>query len=636
MSLQELNKDIYKEKGELVNGRVHEQSQYDPAIAANQDVSPFDKEETWNRPQTGLSPKAKRALWISISISLFIVLVSTGIWGYKWWLKNAFHQDRVSISFEGPKEADSTQPTKYIIHYKNENRVTLKEAEIILKYAENFQPVDNVNLKQLGPTSSRFFIGDIKPMGEGTVELKGIFYAPKDFPVYLHADLGFIPSNGSQKLSMENQIGVQITAAPVLLGIGAPQNAADSDSVSYVIDYRNLDIRQLSNVQIKVEFPAGFTSKISQPVANEKDSIWYLGNLEANQGGKINIKGVLKGNEGESKDIVVSMGHVGSDNSFVVYSKQEFSTHMVSPVLAIRQSLENKVDDVINAGEVLRYIVEFENTGSIGLRDAIVTAKVDGKILDFSKLSVEGGSYESATNTITWKASDSPVLSIINPKAKGQVRFSVPVKDMIPVAGKLDKNFIVTSEAKIDSPDIPTPIDSNKVIGSNQIELRLVSKILFDTKGYFTDQIIKNTGPIPMVSGQETTFTIHWTISSVSNDITGARIQSSLPTGVRWTGEVFPANEKLLYNPRSNQIIWDAGDVNSGTGVLGKPREVIFQVAVKPEINQVGEPIVLLNKSSFSAKDAFVLKDIVLEGDKKDTQLYEDQSVGVANGKVSK
>lgn len=635
MSLQELNKDLYKDNGELTSGRVHEQSQFDPNIAVKQNASPFDKEETWNQPQKGLSPKAKRNIWIGVSVFFLIALIIGGVWGYKWWLKNAFHQDRVSIYFEGPKEADSTQPSKYIIHYKNENRVTLKNAEIQLSYAENFQPTDNVNLKFLSPTASKIFIGDIKPMSEQTVELKGIFYAPKDFPVYIRAALNFIPSNGSEKLTMENQIGVNITAAPVFLSVGAPQSAADGDSVVYVIDYKNLDIRQLSNVQVQVEFPAGFAFKSAQPIATEKNSSWYLGNIEPNQSGKITIQGKLTGAEGETKDIVVSLGRSGSDNKFVVYSKQELSTHMVSPILTVKQSLEGKTDDIINAGEVLKYVVEFQNTGNIGLRDAIVTAKVDGKILDYSKLNVEGGSFDGDSGIITWKASDVPALSIINPKAGGQVRFFIPVKEIIPVDGKLDKNFVVTSTAKIDSPDIPTPVDSNKIIGSNQIELRLASKVLFDTKGYYSDSNVKNSGPIPMTTGQETTFALHWIITSVSNDISGAKVTSSLPSGVRWTGQVFPAGEKILYNPRTNQLIWNAGDVAAGSGVLGKPREVIFQVAVKPQASQVGQPIVLLNKSTFEAKDTFVLTDVTLEGAQKDTQLYEDPNVGASNGKVA-
>ena len=635
MSLDDLNKDLYSAHSDAIAGHVHEQSQYDPTNATGLAASPFDQEEQWRQVQKGMTPKTKRRLWIGISIFIVIILVCAGSYGYSWWLKNAFHQDRVAVSFEGPSAVDSTQSVKYIIHYKNDNRVTLKNAEIQLDYAENFQPTDNLNLKYLSPTTSKIFVGDIKPQSEGTVELNGVFYAPKDFPAYIHATLNFTPSNGTGELSMDSQVGISITAAPVVLNISAPQQAVNGDNISYVVDYKNLDVRQMSGVQVRIDFPAGFTLSSAQPAASENNSYWYVGNLDPSQGGKITIQGQLKGAGGESKDLVASLGQVGSDGKFVVFSKQQLSTQMVSPVLSVQQGLEDKTDDIISAGEVLKYVIAYQNTGSVGLRDAIITANVASKLLDFSKLSIpEGGSFDGATNTITWKASDVPGLAVINPNSGGQVHFSVPVKDVIPIASALDKNFVVTSVASIDSPDIPTPIDSNKIIGSNQLELKLASKVLFNTSGYYTDSNLKNTGPIPLLTGQETTFAIHWSISNVSNDITGGKVISSLPSGVRWTGQIYPANENITYNSRTNQVIWDTGTVSAGAGVINPARSIEFQVGVSPQINQIGQSVLLVNKSTFTASDTFVSRDISLDNPPKDTQLYEDPSVGAVNGKV--
>ena len=636
MSLEDLNKELYNAHSDALVGRTHEQSQYDPANVVESAASPFDKEQQWHTVQKGMTPAGKRRLLIRVSIFSTLLLIGLGAYGYNWWLKNAFHQDRVSISFEGPTQADSTQPVKYTIHFKNDNRVTLKNAQIALSYSENFQPTTNVNLKNLSPTSSNIFVGDIKPMSEGTADLQGVFYAPKDFPVYLHAALHFIPSNGATELVMENQVGVDITASPVLLDVTSPQQAVDGDSVNYVIDYKNMNALSMSGIQVRVDFPDGFTFGSADPAPSENNSTWYVGNLDPNQSGKISIQGQIKGAEGESKDLVVSFGQMGADGTFVVYSKQDLSTHIISPVLEVAQSLEGKSNGIIYAGDILNYVIQYKNTGSVGLRDAIITAKIDGKILDFSKINVDGGSFDGSTDTITWKASDVPGLLNINPNSGGQVNFSVPVSEVIPVSNELDKNFVVTSTASIDSPDIPTPIDSNKVIDSNQLELRLASKVLFDTKGYHNDANIKNSGPIPMTTGQETTFAMHWSIVNVSNDIAGAKVVSSLPSGVRWTGQIYPADAKITYDPRTNQVIWDAGDISAGTGIINQPQEVEFQVGVTPQINQVGDPIVLVNKSTLTATDTYVSQDITLNSPQKDTQLYEDPSVGDMNGKVAK
>lgn len=634
MPLNDLNKELYNSESKVVPTHVHESSEYDPTISAAA-PSPFDAEQSWNKPQKGLTPKQKTIAIIASAVVGVIVLTTAGFFIYRWWQKNAFHQDRVEVSFEGPKEADSTQTAKYLIHYKNNNRVTLKNAEIWLSYSENFQPIDNVNLKYISPSSSRIFIGDVKSMSEGAVELRGVFYAPKDSPVYLSAAIHFVPSNGSTELSMNGQIGVTITAAPVALDVTAPKQSISGDDVQYAIDYKNLDVKMMNDVQIRIDFPLGFKMTKAEPMPSEKESYWYVGNLESEQGGKIIIDGQLNGDDGQNKSATVSFGHIGSDEKFVVFNKYDFETKIVSPILAIKQTLDNKENGIINAGDVLSYNITFQNTGTIGLRDAIVTAELSGKILDFSKINVSGGAYNEKTGIITWKSSDIPALANIDAKAGGSVHFSIPVKSVIPVENKLDKNFVATSIAKIDSPDIPIDNGSNKIIGKNKLELKLASKAIFETRAYYTDAKIKNSGPIPMQVGAQTTFAVHWAITNVSNDLSDAKIISSLPSGVRWTGQIFPANEKITYNERTNQVIWDTGNVAAGAGVVGEAREIIFQVAVTPQSNQAGEPMMLVNKSNFTATDTFVNQGVALESDKKDTQLYEDSTVGYAKGKVA-
>lgn len=638
MSLDDINKELYKRNSGIIAGHTHETSEFDPTVGA-QNSSPFNREEAWQKEsQEVRQKKKKRALIIGLSVFAAIVFVIGGIFLFSWWQKNAFHQDRVTVSIEGPREADSTQITKYVIRYKNNNRVTLKNVELSLSYPENFSPTNNTNFKRLGPSSGKIFIEDIKPKAEGFAELNGIFYAPKDAPVFLRAELAFIPSNGTAQLAIENQINVNITAAPMTLTLAAPKNAADGDEVAYVVSYKNIDTKVMENIQVRIDFPQGFQMDSSEPVPSEKDSYWYLGNLEAEQSGEITIKGRLFGNAGEKENIAVSLGQIGSERNFIAFNKQESSTEITMPILAIKQSLDGKdeSENVINPGDVLRYAITYHNTGDIVLRDAIVTAEVKGKVLDFSKIKPEKGSYNSATGLMTWKASDVPELGNILPKSEGKVYFSIPVKSVIPVESALDKNYTVSSIAKIDSPDIPTPIDANKVIGSNRLVLKLSSKVLFDIRAYYKDDIMQNSGPIPMESGTETMFSVHWAIMNVSNDIAEAKVVASLPSGVRWTGRGYPEGENISYNQRTNEVIWNAGNVPAGTGILAAQREITFQVGVTPQLNQVGEPIVLVNKSVFTAKDTFVEKEIKIEKEPKDTQLPEDPTVGYTNGKVAK
>lgn len=632
MSLDDLNREIYNsaDKNGLV--RNHEKSQYDPTVSESV-PSPFDEKREWAKTRQELSSSQKKVLKVSLLILTVVVLILVGLAANVWWQSNAFNQDRVSISFEGPGEADSNQVVQYVIHYKNDNLVTLENSEIQLSYSENFQPVDNVNMKYLSPTASRIFIGDIKPGGEGSLEVKGIFYASKDTPVYLRGAISFTPSNGKSELSVNDQFGVKVMTSPVALNISAPTQAIDGDKVQYVIDYKNLDTRNLSNVQIRVEFPVGFQFVGAQPMPSQNNS-WDIGNLDSSQGGKITISGTLHGNENEDRNIVVSLGKLGDDGQLALYNKREISTKIVAPILTVTQKLDGSADGIIDAGDVLNYRIAYHNSGTIGLRNAIVTVQLQGKILDFSKVNVEKGFFDGAKNTITWKASDVPALGIINPNSGGELYFSIPVKAIIPVTNKNDKNFVVSTVAAIDSPDIPTPINSNKIIGSDTLELKLASKVLLDSRGYYKDAKIQNSGPIPIQVGKETLFAVHWSLSNISNDLNNAKVVSALPSGARWTGMTYPNSEKITYDTRTNELIWDLGNVAAGSGTFLPAREVEFQVGIQPQNNQVGLSPKLVNGSTFTGSDVFTGKDVTVTIPEKNTQLLEDPSVGYEGGKV--
>lgn len=638
MSLEELNQSLYKQDQGKSDPLLNEHGQRTDAFDGTRtnegaDKSPFQKEEQWGTP--GMTKKQKRIIWFSVSATVLLILLITGSVFYKIWQRDAFHEDQVLFSIDGPRDVDSTQEVKYVVKIKNNNRVTLKGSDLVLTYLENFQPTQNVNLKYLSQTSSKVFIGDVKAGAEASVEVNGIFYAPKDFPVYLRGELQYTPSNGSQIVSLKTQYGVTVATSPVVLDVIAPDEVSDGDEVEYDIEYRNLDTRPLKDVQVKVNYPDGFQLKATQPQASEKGSVWYIGSIEPGYGGKIKIYGQQKGIKDDSKLLKVSLGTSGKDGSFVVFNQREKDILITEPILSIKQVAVNAENSIAKPGMNLTYKLTFKNNGTVGLRDVILTAKVQGSVLDLTKIQTSNGAYDEKTGVITWKASELPVLAKIEPGAGGEVTYSVPVKQVIPVEKEEDKNFTVSSIAKIDSPDIPSPIGSNKVISSNTLSLKVSSKVLLDVAGYYKDEKIQNSGPIPPQVGKTTTYVMHWKITNVSNDLSDVKLVSSLPNGVKWTGQAYPGEEKFSYNERTNQIVWEVGNVRAGAGIVSSKREVAFQIVIKPQPSQAGTMPVLLNRATLTGKDTFTGEDVTVTAPQKDTQLPEDATVDYAGAKVS-
>lgn len=626
MSLEDVKNELYR-KGSNIERRKHAGSQFDPMIAQRDSAQAFQAREKWNKSEEKLEPYQKKAIKIAAAISGILVILAGVYWLVITRARSAFSEERVTVEILGPARVDSNQLVEYAIRYKNENRVSLKNIEISLNYTENFQPEENAEMIRLNANNSKIQIKEIAPRSGGSIKVQGKFFAPENYTIALKSTVRYVPSNFNSTFEKKNNVNVEIKSSPITIDIDAPLEASDGNKIEYVVDYKNISARDFGNMRMEAEYPGGFTFISAEPRPSEGNNFWYLGNLGENENGQIRIQGELYGTKNEAKNIKLFLRSVEESGNQVSYGEREKLTRIVTSPLTIRQIVNGSEAVNVNAGDRLQYALSFRNDGQIGLRNVIVTCEIKGTVLDFAGLRVGNTSYESQNGIITWKAVDFPQLNNLQPGKEGVVEFSIPIKSDIPLASQRDKNFEIISIARIDSPDIPTPVGSNKIISSSKVTLKVNSDVVLETKGYYDDWRIKNFGAVPPRIGQETSYALHWLITNKFNDISGVELESSLPTGVKWTGEVYPENEKISFNERTNMIKWEVGEVASGTGVLSPKREVSFQVSIAPEINSLGQIVTLLNPAKLIAEDDFTGNKIRLESEGKNTKLKEDSSL---------
>jgi hypothetical protein len=623
MSLNDLEKKLY-EPDSGIEKRTHEESQFNPLNSSNVNLEALKAEKQWSKQENTSGVDKKKYLKIGAIALGSVILLALLVLGYVKFKQSAFSQDRVSIKIDGPNQVNGSEKRYFKVIYKNDNRSSLNNAKIIFNYSENFRPDESKDLKIDNPSNSRITLGTIKGNSEGEIDISGSFLAAKDSTVYINSTLEYTPSSFSIAFQSKNQFGVNVASSPLFLEIEVPSESVDGNKIDYVINYRNTSGEYFDGVRLKAEYPEGFSFTSSNPSPSEGSAVWYLGSLAPNQDGKIVITGTINGSEEEGKTVKAYLGYASGNGEFVIYNQKEKITKISSSPLTISQQLNGKLDSNVNAGESLGYSIEYKNNGSIAMQDVIITEEIDSRILDFSKLEAKGGSYNSSKKTITWKASDMPVLSNLAPGQGGKISFSVPVLDRIPVENANDKNFTVSSTAKIDSPSVTNPIGLNKTIASNSLNLKLNSRAVLDEKGYYNDSVIPNSGPIPPKVGEETSYTIHWKIVNVSNDLSDVKVVSSLPSGVKWNNKFSPNDESISFNERTNEIEWAIGNMKNGVGILEPAREISFQISVTPEVNQAGNELVLLNSSILTAKDIFTGVDIKSEIKEKKNNLSED------------
>ncbi len=628
MSLLNIKNELYKKEPDESLSQ-HERSEFDPMMAVDNSSEKTEMpEDVWAEKNDGLAEGNKKTIKIGLLILGGIILIIALVVGFYKIRQSFFAEERLTVSVEGPAEIKSGKLVTYEIKYKNDNRADLKNAVLKISFPEDFKPEENANFRIEGTTVGIFNLGDIKGYSEGWAVFNGRAYSPKGNLIKIKAELSYTPSTVSSAFITSNQLTVNIISAPITIEVMAPQNISSQDEINYLITYKNEGTENFENIRVKVDYPEQFTFSSSNPRSSESNNIWYVGNLPGGQSGKIVVVGKLEGNRDEIKTVKATVG-ANNNGAFVGYNEETIQTKIVSSPLAISQTVNGLNNLNANAGDALQFEINYKNEGDIGLRDVIVTERLDSPVLDYTTLDMRGGAYDADNKTIIWKSSDYKELKNLAPGQGGTIKFSIDVKNVIPIVNSNDKNFVISSLAKIDSPDVPTPISMNKIISGNIMDIKLNSKLVLDVKGYYGDSSIPNSGPIPPKVSEETTYTMHFILSNISNDIEGAKVETVLPTSVVMMGKIFPEGAPLSYDERKNSIIWSVGNLEAGTGVLSSRKEIAFQIKIKPSPDQAGNEAPLMNESIFSARDAFTGESLSAKMSGKTTNLLEDSSVGM-------
>lgn len=639
MSLRNIEEELYKREENQTQNRQAEYSRIKPVESEENPFAPgsfksenVDKSAIWIKEDEEKKTKRKKIIK-NISIGVCAVVILSGlVWGALAIKKSAFSEEGVKVLVSGPEQAQSGESVTFEISYENMNRAALRDAVLYIGYSENFKPEGNLGFEGAGLNASRYNIGTMESKKNGKVSFHGKVYGTKNVMTYLEVKLDYSSSNFSSTFETTGRTGIMITSSPLAIEIVSPQNVFSGGAVTLVAKFQNNGEETFKDLKVKIEYPQDFAYSSAEPLPTRGNNIWYLGDLEGGAKSEVRVMGALNGEINEIKRFKVSLGEFsGNDQDFVAYNDADGSVKIIGSAITIKQTINDQAEKInINANDTLTFSIKYKNTSQIPLKDVILTEEIKSPILDYGKLKMQDnqGSFDSVNNKVSWNGSQVPGLKNLMPEQGGEVRFSIPVKANIPVQSSTDKSFSFNAIARMDSPDIPTSEGSNKIIASNEVSVNLNSKLLLSETGFYNDSEIKNTGPLPLQVGQETTFTMHLKTGSVSNDTTNAMVVVTLGPGVKWKNNFSPKDSNVSFNDRTSELTWNIGTMPAGMGVITDQKELIFQIGVIPSQAQMGGNPILTKKIVFTADDTFTKQKLSAELGEKNTNLTEDISVG--------
>jgi len=621
MKLDELRKKLYKPEAEF-----EDRLEGPDAFKIDREREKKIVAQEWQKiEEKQLSPQQKKKIWM---IGIPVIIVFLAVAGFFIWRGfTSFDKNKVTIEIQGAERVVSGEEVKYLIKYKNSTRLVLEDLKLVFHYPEDSIPANQQNLDET------IDLPDLAPGQEKEIELLVRIIGLRGEDRKAWAELSYQPVGISSQYINEAEFTSQVISVPLILDFDLPEKLVTGQDFDFSLRYLNQAEVSFDDIQIRIDYPAGFTFESADltPLEDENDNVWSLGKLMAGEQGRISIRANIQGEESEIKSFKAQLG-LFQNEEFTPYAETVGALQISASPLLVSQTVNNSTNYVTQAGQVLTYQIDYKNTTDVRIKNVVITSKIEGKALDLTSLKLGGGSFNGETQTITWNTSNVPSLESLGSNQGGKLNFSVQVKNPLPVNSYSDKNFNINNEVKIDSSEVPLSLRDIEIIGQSQMTTKVASQLTLQSQGYYYDDLITNSGPIPPRVGQTTSYTIKWRLINTSNDLKNVKVTGSLPPHVNWNNRI--SGSGLTYNSQTGQVIWSVGDLPAASGVLLPVKEVAFQISITPGLAHLNSLVELISQAQASGQDSFVDLELTSADESIDTDLPDDLRVTRQQGEV--
>ena len=539
------------------------------------------------------------------SILFFLFAAGLGLYGF-WRGGNTVSPQNITIQIQGPVGAAAGEETAVEVTVGNDNALPLDAVDVLVEF-----PSDTRKAGDLAAPLPRYR-DSLGPLAAGERAARRLSFVPfgeEGEKKTIAVAVEYRQKDSSGTFSKNAQYEFAINSAPVTLRLEMPKEVNSNQTFEMTLEVNANSSAVQRNLLVKGQYPFGFQFEESTPSPSFGKDIWELGDLKPQSKRVIHIKGKIEATEESERTFRFSVGTQSAKD------EKRIGTVFLSeaPTVAVRRpfmSLDVLVNGergetfVARSGQSVRADIVWANNLTTKISDLEIAAELSGSIYNRAAVSASNGYYDSNTNTVRWDQERVARFGAVEPGEDGTQSFSV---NLLPIA---------TNPALYDTPELTITVTARgkrldeegayqavTMVVRKEIKAATVlalSARLFHEGGFFT-----SSGPVPPKAEQETEYTVVWSLSNALNGVTGAKVSAVLPSYVTWLDRVDPPSETMRYNPVGGGVVWDVGEMDAGVGVGTPPREVSFQVSLRPSFGQVGSAPVLVGDTSASGEDRF-------------------------------
>jgi len=569
-----------------------------------------------------------KSFLIGMVAMILLAGVAYGIW---WMVKSG----GVEFTVIAPKEVKSGEKQTITFAYKNGTRVNLENVEIVISLPDKIYNPEEPENKRLSIPLENITPGD---SGTQTVDL--VMLGEKNSVVSFNSSFRYKPASITSVFEKKIKTDISIYGSAIGLNISIPTQILPETDFPIKISWDNQTGLDFSNLRMVVTYPNGYILNESSIVPEESNNVFNLGDVGPGSQGFVDLNGYISGQGGENKKFTISVGTYNSVSKIFspIASLDSFSNLVANP-LSLNISVNEQAVYTANAGDELNVRISYQNNYSVGITGLTLKAVLDGTMFEYTGMTTNKGYFSAKNKTITWTENQIPGLSVLNPGETGQVNFNVRLKAGYTIKNFSDKNYTLEIKASLESAQPVVGIDQElPVKASSSVLIKMNTKAELTTTVFYrdTNSGITNCGAFPLRADTPTCLTVHWSIKNYSNNLNGAKVSTVLPVGVEYTGK-YSGNfggSGPTYDSLSKQLTWELTSIPSGSGIISKGYELVYQISVNPSASNINTVIVVLEESNLVGQDAFTLSSITSKSLGFRSDNLTDKTINPADGIV--
>ena len=510
--------------------------------------------------------------------------------------------------------------TSFLVEYENNNKFTLNNGNLAVKFPENFI-LEDVSRTDFNRQDNTLAIGDLTSGANGSVIFVGKVIGAID------EDQSFISTFSYYKTNKKGaQLWGQFTdlerlkyspdSSAINANINLPARIVSQQEFVLPINLVNNTGLNIDEIVVVPESIEGF--EVVTKSESYLDNAWHF--YQVVSGGEINLKPrvrIASFDEKVSLNFSVLLKYNGEYLKQFSFSKEK---EMFNPEFYITHSIDKTT---VQPGDQVKVSVTLDNQGDHDIEDVSLHLDLSGNYWNYKNLSTT--KHAIVDQTAIFKYNDIHELTLIMPHEKKTIDLVLNVNNFID--GVINPELFVEGNVMYSVEGLSVFIrgEKSEVRVSSNLNIRAFAR-------YYTKEGEQlGRGPLPPVIGESTKF---WVFLQVLNDINAMQnvsLTASLPTGVTWENRSsVPVGNAVTYDANTRKISWSISKIKVDPTNIG----VAFELGVVPTETQRGQYLNLLENIVVNGRDSFTGDPIIAKVNDVTTNLQFDEKGKVKGGLV--